>query len=51
MVRLGVDNYLRRKLAHKKLTEDQLVAEGDKVGVLLASGYIAGGARGVVQPS
>jgi putative OPT family oligopeptide transporter len=51
MVRLGVDKYLRRKLAHKKLTEEQLVAEGDKSsGVLLASGYIAGGAlAGVVH--
>ncbi|MFN2598306.1 MAG: OPT family oligopeptide transporter, partial [Pyrinomonadaceae bacterium] len=51
MVRLGVDKYLRRKLAHKKLSEEQLVAEGDKsAGVLLASGYIAGGAlAGVVH--
>jgi hypothetical protein len=45
MVRWGVDKYLARKLAHKKLSEEQLVAEGDKSqGVLLASGYIAGGA-------
>jgi putative OPT family oligopeptide transporter len=45
MVRLGVDKYLRRKLAHKKLTEEELVAAGDRSpGVLLASGYIAGGA-------
>lgn len=44
MVRWGVDKYLRRKLAHKKMSEEQLVAEGDKSqGVLLASGYIAGG--------
>jgi putative OPT family oligopeptide transporter len=44
MVRWGVDKYLRRKLAHKKMTEEELVAEGDKSqGVLLASGYIAGG--------
>jgi putative OPT family oligopeptide transporter len=51
MVRYGVDKYLRRKLAHKKLSEEQLVAEGDKSGgVLLASGYIAGGAlAGVVH--
>jgi hypothetical protein len=51
MVRYGVDKYLSRKLAHKKLTEEQLVAEGDKSGgVLLASGYIAGGAlAGVLQ--
>jgi putative OPT family oligopeptide transporter len=51
MVRLGVDKYLRRKFAGKNLSEEQLVAEGDKSsGVLLASGYIAGGAlAGVVQ--
>ena len=45
MVRLGVDKYLRRKFASQKLTEEQFVAETDKSpGVLLASGYIAGGA-------
>jgi uncharacterized oligopeptide transporter (OPT) family protein len=45
MVRWGVDKYLRRSLAHRNLTEDELVAEGDKSpGVLMASGYIAGGA-------
>lgn len=51
MVRLGVDKYLRAKFADKKLTEEQLVAETDKsAGVLLASGYIAGGAlAGVVH--
>lgn len=51
MVRWGVDKYLRRRLAHKRLSEEQLVAEGDKsAGVLLASGYIAGGAlAGVVH--
>jgi putative OPT family oligopeptide transporter len=44
VVRWGVDKYLRRKLAHKRMTEEELVAEGDKSqGVLLASGYIAGG--------
>jgi putative OPT family oligopeptide transporter len=44
MVRHFVDKYLRRKPENKKLTEEQLVAEGDKSsGVLLASGYIAGG--------
>jgi len=44
MVRWLVDKYTRRKHAGAKLTEDQLVAEGDKNnGVLLASGYIAGG--------
>jgi putative OPT family oligopeptide transporter len=44
MVRWGVDKYLRRKPSNSKLTEEELVAEGDKSqGVLLASGYIAGG--------
>jgi putative OPT family oligopeptide transporter len=45
MVRWLVDRHLRRRLAERNLTEEQLVAEGDKSpGVLLASGYIAGGA-------
>ena len=45
LVRWAVDHYLRRKHRHAKLTEEQLAAEGDKsAGVLLASGYIAGGA-------
>ena len=45
MVRLGVDKYLRQKFASQKLSEEQFVAETDKSsGVLLASGYIAGGA-------
>ena len=45
LVRWLVDRYVRRKFAGKGLTEEQLVAEGDKSpGVLLASGYIAGGA-------
>jgi putative OPT family oligopeptide transporter len=45
MVRALVDRALRAKLAHRKLSEEQLVAEGDKSpGVLMASGYIAGGA-------
>src|ERR1700682_3224918 len=49
MIRLGVDRYLRRKLQHKKLTEDQMVAETDKSpGVLMASGYIAGGALAAI---
>ncbi len=44
-VRWLVDQYLRRKYARAKLTEEQLAAETDKsAGVLLASGYIAGGA-------
>lgn len=45
LVRWLVDRNIRRKLEHKKLTEEQLQAEGDKSsGVLMASGYIAGGA-------
>ncbi len=45
MVRWLVDKYVRRKFARQNLTEEQLVAEGDKSpGVLMASGYIAGGA-------
>jgi hypothetical protein len=45
MVRWLVDRKLRDKLKHKPLTETELVAEGDKSpGVLMASGYIAGGA-------
>ncbi|MCY7374804.1 MAG: oligopeptide transporter, OPT family [Pyrinomonadaceae bacterium] len=45
VVRWAVDFYLRRKLANQNLTEEELIAETDKSnGVLLASGYIAGGA-------
>lgn len=45
LVRWLVDKRLRKKLAHRNLTEEELVAEGDKSpGVLMASGYIAGGA-------
>src|SRR6185295_199695 len=44
-IRWLVDRYTRRKFAGKNLTEDELTAEGDKsLGVLMASGYIAGGA-------
>ena len=44
IVRWLVDRYMRRKHAGGALTEDQLIAEGDKSnGVLLSSGYIAGG--------
>ncbi|MFN0124862.1 MAG: OPT family oligopeptide transporter [Blastocatellia bacterium] len=44
-IRWAVDLYLRKKLAGKNLTEEQMMAETDKSpGVLLASGYIAGGA-------
>ena len=45
VVRYIVDIYLKRKLATKNLTEDEIIAETDKSnGVLMASGYIAGGA-------
>src|SRR5205823_4496019 len=46
MVRWLVDRWLRRKkFRGYRLSEEELVAEGDRSpGVLLASGYIAGGA-------
>jgi putative OPT family oligopeptide transporter len=45
IVRYAVDLFLRRKFAGKNLTDEQVIAETDKSnGVLLASGYIAGGA-------
>jgi hypothetical protein len=45
MVRWLADRYVRKKRAGQGRTEAQLTAEGDKSpGVLLASGYIAGGA-------
>ncbi len=45
LVRWLIDRHLRKKLAHKNLSEDALNAEGDRSpGVLLSSGYIAGGA-------
>jgi len=45
LIRWLVDRQMRKKLAHQNLTEEELVAEGDKSpGVLMASGYIAGGA-------
>ncbi len=45
MIRWLVDRYLRIKFRHKNLSDTELIAEGDKSpGVLLASGYIAGGA-------
>ena len=45
LVRWGVDKWIAKKHAGRNLSEDQLVAEGDKSpGVLMASGYIAGGA-------
>jgi len=44
MVRWLVDKYLRKKPENQRLTEEQMAAETDKSpGVLLASGYIAGG--------
>jgi putative OPT family oligopeptide transporter len=45
LMRWLVDRYLKVKFRHKNLSEVELAAEGDKSpGVLLASGYIAGGA-------
>jgi len=45
MIRYLTDLYVRKKYKGMNLTEEQLVAEGDKSpGVLMASGYIAGGA-------
>ncbi len=45
LVRWLVDRQMRQELKHRGLDEAQLVAEGDKSpGVLMASGYIAGGA-------
>ena len=45
IVRYLVDIFLKRKFAGKNLTEEQMIAETDKSnGVLMASGYIAGGA-------
>jgi putative OPT family oligopeptide transporter len=45
MVRWAVDLYLKRRLARRNLSEEQIIAETDKSnGVLIASGYIAGAA-------
>src|SRR5437763_11208135 len=45
MIRWLSDLYVRKKYRGLNLTEEQLTAEGDKSpGVLMASGYIAGGA-------
>ena len=45
LIRALTDAYLKRKHRGQNLTQDQLTAEGDKsAGVLMASGYIAGGA-------
>jgi uncharacterized oligopeptide transporter (OPT) family protein len=44
-IRWFIDWKRRRELQHAAMSEEQLVAEGDKSpGVLMASGYIAGGA-------
>jgi uncharacterized oligopeptide transporter (OPT) family protein len=44
VIRWAVDRLDLRRLQTKGLTEDQIVAESDKSpGVLMASGYIAGG--------
>lgn len=44
-VRWLVDRGRRKELAHHRMSEEQLAADADKSpGVLLASGYIAGGA-------
>lgn len=49
MIRWLVDKYLRGKFSGKNLTEEEFVAETDKSpGVLMASGYIAGGALAAV---
>jgi putative OPT family oligopeptide transporter len=45
VIRWLVDRWLKRKLADRHLSEEEFTAETDKSpGVLLASGYIAGGA-------
>ncbi|HNG31257.1 MAG TPA: oligopeptide transporter, OPT family [Blastocatellia bacterium] len=45
LVRWAVDLWLRKRYADQDLTEEQFIAETDKSpGVLMASGYIAGGA-------
>ena len=45
MIRWLVDRKLRQQPAHAKLTQEEFNAESDKSpGVLLSSGYIAGGA-------
>lgn len=49
MIRWLVDKYLRVKFRNKELSEEEFVAETDKSsGVLMASGYIAGGALAAV---
>ncbi|HEX7333001.1 MAG TPA: oligopeptide transporter, OPT family [Pyrinomonadaceae bacterium] len=49
MIRWLVDKYLRFKFRNRELSEEEFVAETDKsAGVLMASGYIAGGALAAV---
>jgi len=50
MIRWLIERWMRKKAAYKTLTEEQFNAESDKSpGVLISSGYIAGGAiTGVV---
>ena len=49
MVRWLVDKYLRVKFRNREMSEEEFVAETDKSpGVLMASGYIAGGALAAV---
>ena len=49
MIRWLVDKYLRAKFKNRELSEEEFVAETDKSpGVLMASGYIAGGALAAV---
>ncbi len=49
MIRWLVDKYLRVKFKGREMTEEEFVAETDKSpGVLMASGYIAGGALAAV---
>ncbi len=45
MVRWAVDKVMRKRFEGNDMTEDEIIAETDKSpGVLIASGYIAGGA-------
>jgi putative OPT family oligopeptide transporter len=45
LIRFMADRRLRQHLAHRQMSEEELLAEADSgPGVLLASGYIAGGA-------
>ncbi len=49
MVRWLVDKYLRVKFRNREMKEEEFIAETDKSpGVLMASGYIAGGALAAV---